>query len=88
MTPHARQNHLRASNNHDSWDALPTIKAPTLILHGSDDKLDPVANAWLLARRIPHSQVRILARGRHAYFHEFREIASALANEFLASAER
>ena len=86
MTAHARQNHLRASNGHDAWDVLPKIKAPTLIVHGSDDRLNPVANAWLLARRIPHSQVRILPRGRHAYFHEFRDTASGLVTDFLAAA--
>jgi hypothetical protein len=49
MPPHARRGHLRASDGHDAWDAMPGIVAPTLVLHGTDDLLNPTANAPLLA---------------------------------------
>ena len=83
MPAHARKRHLVASDQHDAWDLLPRISAPTLVLHGSDDVLNPVANAPLLAERIPHAQLHVLTGGRHAYFQEFRQLASSLVLDFL-----
>ena len=62
---------------------LPRIGAPTLILHGTDDALAPVANADLLASRIPDATVHLFAGARHAYFDEYRSEASALVVERL-----
>jgi pimeloyl-ACP methyl ester carboxylesterase len=84
MPAHARRHHLRASNEHDAWDVLPEITAPTLILHGDNDILTPVDNAWLLASRIPHARLEVLPGARHGYFEEFRRVASQLALDFLA----
>ena len=39
---------------------LPGIKAHTLVLHGSDDPLIPVAAAHDLHRRIPNAELEIL----------------------------
>ncbi|MDQ0382575.1 alpha/beta fold hydrolase [Amycolatopsis thermophila] len=83
MPAHARKHHLAASNEHDAWDALPRITAPTLILHGDDDQLTPAANAALLAERIPDSRVHLFPGARHAYFEECRPEASDLVREFL-----
>lgn len=88
MTTHARNGHLRASRRHDSWDVLPGITAPTLIVHGTDDALNPVENAALLAERIPDARVALIEGARHAYFEEFRERASPLVLEFLAGSRR
>ncbi len=79
----ARQQHLKASNTHDAWDALPDITAPTLILHGSDDEFAPVVNAQLLADRIPGSTVHIFEGARHGYFDECRPEASEIVEKFL-----
>ncbi|QUH06224.1 alpha/beta fold hydrolase [Saccharopolyspora erythraea] len=84
MPPHARRRHLVASNEHDAWDVLPLITAPTLILHGDEDRLTPPDNAALLASRIPDARVHLLAGARHAYFHERRREAGALVADFLA----
>ncbi|MBO0655678.1 alpha/beta fold hydrolase [Streptomyces triculaminicus] len=83
MSPHARRQHLAASDGHDAWDALPGITAPTLVLHGGDDLLNPAANAPLLAGRIPHARMEIIPGARHAYFEEFRETAGSLVLDFL-----
>ena len=83
MPAHSRRGHLVASNQHNAWDLLPQITAPTLILHGSDDRLNPVANAPLLAERIPDARVHILPGARHAYFQEHRQTASELVLNFL-----
>jgi pimeloyl-ACP methyl ester carboxylesterase len=83
MPAHAKLAHLRASNGHDAWDALPSISAPTLVLHGTDDLLSPVDNAPLLAERIPDARLQLLPGARHAYFEEERSVAGAAAIGFL-----
>ncbi|MDR3081950.1 MAG: alpha/beta hydrolase [Streptomyces sp.] len=86
MPAHARRRHLTASNQHDTWDLLPDISAPTLVVHGSDDLLNPTANATLLADRIPGARLRLIPGARHAYFEEFRAQASPLVLDFLTTA--
>ncbi|MGA5560773.1 alpha/beta fold hydrolase [Streptomyces platensis] len=84
MPPHARRGHLVASNEHDAWDALPRIAAPTLVLHGDQDRLTPAANAPLLAARIPGARMHLFTGARHAYFQECRAQAGPLVAAFLA----
>lgn len=84
VPPYALRLHYLASEGHDAWDLLPIIKAPTLVIHGSDDRVNPTANAPLLASRIPNAELYIVQGGRHGYFLEFREEASRVVNDFLA----
>jgi pimeloyl-ACP methyl ester carboxylesterase len=60
-----KSRHFRASRLHDAWDVLASIQAPTLIIHGSEDALAPVANALMMAERIPNSQLIQVDGGRH-----------------------
>ncbi|MFI0820094.1 alpha/beta fold hydrolase [Streptomyces sp. NPDC021098] len=83
MPAHARRGHLTASNGHDAWDALPSIGAPTLLLHGDQDRLTPPDNLPLLAARIPDARTHLFPGARHAYFEECREAAGALVRDFL-----
>ena len=88
MPSYAQRRHLIASHRHDAWDVLPTIAAPTLVVHGADDRFNPVANAPLIAERIPGASLALIPGARHAYFEEFRSTASPLVRDFLASANR
>lgn len=83
MPEHARRGHLKASRRHDGWELLPRIAAKTLVIHGTDDRLSPAANAELLAERIPDARAELIAGARHAYFEEFADIATPLVLEFL-----
>ena len=83
LPAHARNGHLKASRRHDAWDLLPRIVAPTLVVHGSDDALSPAANATLIADRIPDAREEIIDGARHAYFEEFRDVASPLVLDHL-----
>ncbi|MFW0772903.1 alpha/beta fold hydrolase [Paenarthrobacter nitroguajacolicus] len=47
--------HFKTSREHDAWSGLGSIKAPTLILHGTEDALAPLPNALLLREQIPRS---------------------------------
>lgn len=84
MSRRARHEHLLASKGHDAWDALPAVTAPTLVLHGDQDELNPTANAPLLAERIPGARLQLVPGARHAYFEERRDVASPAVREFLA----
>ncbi|WP_214321272.1 alpha/beta fold hydrolase [Nonomuraea sediminis] len=83
MPSYARARHLAASAGHDGWDALPRIQARTLVIHGGDDVFNPVANAPLLAERIPDASLRLIPGARHAYFEEFRAVAGPAVLDFL-----
>lgn len=76
--------HYQASEGHDSWERLPEITAPVLVIHGTNDHINVTANAPLLAGRIPGAELRYIEGGRHGYFVEFRDEASAAVRDFLA----
>jgi pimeloyl-ACP methyl ester carboxylesterase len=80
---YAKKLHYRASEAHDAWDLLHTIRAPTLLLHGSEDQINLPMNSRLLAQRIPGAQFEILEGARHGYFWEFRGQASRRVLKFL-----
>lgn len=56
---------LQAALGHDTWDDLPSIAAPTLIVHGQADLLIPTANGKLLADRIPGSTLVLVPGAGH-----------------------
>jgi pimeloyl-ACP methyl ester carboxylesterase len=61
---------------------LPNINVPTLILFGAHDKVVPAANADLLAKQLPGSQIRILPDAGHFFPVEVPEAASRAIIEF------
>lgn len=85
MTREAQRRHLRVSGRHDAWDGLPEIDVPTLILHGSDDRMAPVENAQLLGDRIPGARVCVTTGGRHGFFDEFASTVTPAVVGFLGS---
>jgi 3-oxoadipate enol-lactonase len=54
----------------DSFGRLPSVTAPTLVLHGTDDVVTPFENARILARQIPGAQLRPFDGCGHLFFHE------------------
>ena len=63
----------RAGANFDASGRVRGIDAPTLVIHGSDDRLVPVANARALARAVPRSRLRVLDGAGHLVFIERAE---------------
>jgi pimeloyl-ACP methyl ester carboxylesterase len=53
LRPAALWSHWWATVYHDTVSRLGQIQAPTLVMHGGADVMAPVANARLLAERIP-----------------------------------
>ena len=50
-----------------SWNLLPHIPHATLVISGDDDPLIPIANAQLLARRIPNATLEIVKDAGHLF---------------------
>jgi pimeloyl-ACP methyl ester carboxylesterase len=69
----------------DTYDRLPQLKAPTLILHGDRDQLVPVGNADVLHERIAGSRLHVIHGAGHMFFWERPEEATGTAVEFLTS---
>jgi pimeloyl-ACP methyl ester carboxylesterase len=77
--------HFGAITQFDTYERLPQVKAPTLILHGDRDQLVPVANAEIIRGRIAGSQAHVIHDAGHMFFWEKPEEAADTAVEFLAS---
>ncbi len=69
---------------YDSWERLPDIAAPTLILQGSQDKLVPPENADVLGVRIPDSRVVLIEGAGHSVAFEAADHVNELLLEFFA----
>lgn len=74
--------HLRVSAKHDAAGRLEQIAAPTLVLHGAQDRFAPVVNATVLHERIPGSRLQIYDPGRHGFFDEFATDVTDLVTSF------
>jgi pimeloyl-ACP methyl ester carboxylesterase len=65
MAPSTPARQGAANRAFDTYDRLPSLQMPTLILHGDQDAITPVENAAILARLIPHAVVEIVAGTGH-----------------------
>ena len=70
----------------DSFDRLPNIEAPTLVIHGDRDVLVPVANAYVLKNRILDAELHIVQGAGHLFTFEFPEESAATVVQFLTKA--
>jgi pimeloyl-ACP methyl ester carboxylesterase len=75
-----------AAGLHDRALDLHHIRAPTLVMHGEDDVLVPVANAELLARGIPDVELRIIPDAGHGFPVEFPEETFEIVCDWLERA--
>ena len=67
----------------DSYDRLPQIAAPTLVINGAEDALLPAENSRIMAQRIPGAELVLFPEAGHLYFHEVPEEADAAVADFL-----
>lgn len=88
MTSRAQMRHLRVSARHDAADRLAEITAPTLVLHGTEDRMTPAANATTIAQRIPGSRLVLTRGGRHGFFDEFSATVTPGVVDFLGGRDR
>jgi pimeloyl-ACP methyl ester carboxylesterase len=65
--------HLDATYGLNTYERLPQISLPTLVISGAKDVLIPARNSEILAERIPGAQLHMIASAGHAFFNEARE---------------
>lgn len=76
---------LRAISAWDSYSRLSEITAPTLVIHGENDRLIPAQNAKLLASRIRAAKLVIIPKASHIFTTDQTEAAHAAILEFLGA---
>lgn len=73
-----------------TWSAygrLPGLRQPTLVVHGEQDRLIPVANGRSLAARIPAARLEIVKDAGHVMTTDQPEACARLMNHFLDAQE-
>jgi 3-oxoadipate enol-lactonase len=71
-----------------AWEAysrISQISAPTLVIHGENDRLIPAANARLIAARIPAAKLVLLRGASHIFVTDQPDLAHGAILEFLGA---
>ncbi|MWV41710.1 alpha/beta fold hydrolase [Natrialba sp. INN-245] len=80
----AREAQAAAITNFDVSDRLERIRVPTLVIHGTNDRVVPPGNARLLEEAIPDARLELIEDGSHCFFVEEAERTNELLRSFLA----
>jgi pimeloyl-ACP methyl ester carboxylesterase len=70
-----------------SWNNLPALTCPTLVLHGRDDQLIPPDNGSVLAERIPGAALIELDRASHWIHTDQLDQTVAAVQDFINKVE-
>ena len=76
---------MRAIVGFDSYDRLPQIQCPTLVIAGKDDALISWQNSRIIAERIPGAKLVILEPAGHSFWVEQPEQTRSAIAQFLTS---
>lgn len=82
MFPAPRQAALDSLTHAD--EAIASITAPTLIFHGRDDRVIPLAVSWRLLELIPQAQLHVFGRCGHWTQIEYSSDFNRILGDFLA----
>ncbi|HEV2787499.1 MAG TPA: alpha/beta fold hydrolase [Solirubrobacteraceae bacterium] len=77
---------LSAIMGHDTSERLGEVEVPTLVVHGTEDRLMHVSNGELIARLIPGARLELLEGSGHMFFWEQPERSAQLVREHVAAA--
>jgi pimeloyl-ACP methyl ester carboxylesterase len=69
-TTSAYKRHLDATYGLKTYDRLPSIKTPTLVITGAADVLIPPRNSEIIAERIPGARHHVIPNAGHAFFNQ------------------
>jgi 3-oxoadipate enol-lactonase len=67
LDPRSLRRQDASARTHDAGDHLARISAPTLVIHGEQDRIVPLANGRRLAAGIAGAQLITLPGGAHAF---------------------
>jgi 3-oxoadipate enol-lactonase len=76
---------VQAIAAHDTSGRLSEIEAPTLVVHGTEDRMLPVSNAHAIASRIPGARLETMQGVGHAFWWERPERSAELLLEHAAA---
>ena len=66
--PQAIKSHQNALITLNTYDRLPDIKAPTLVIAGTEDRIVPHENSKILAERIHGAELALIENATHGVF--------------------
>jgi pimeloyl-ACP methyl ester carboxylesterase len=69
--PSAYMRHLEATYGLKTYDRLPEITTPTLVVTGEEDVLIPARNSEIIAERIPGARFHAIPDAGHAFFNQY-----------------
>jgi pimeloyl-ACP methyl ester carboxylesterase len=72
----------------NSYRRLPRIKAPTLVVHGADDRLVPPVNGRVVARRIPGARFELIPNAGHVLVTDQLDASVLLMLAFLETQQK
>ncbi len=75
---------MAAIREFDTFDRLPQVKTPTLVIHGDADRLLPHENGVLIAGQIASAEMKTIAGAGHVFFWEKPAESAEAISEFLA----
>ena len=85
MFPAPRQDGIRALASPE--EKISSITAPTLVVHGREDKVIPVANSQKLFELIPNAELHLFRNCGHWTQIEKAARFNALLSDFLSTAQ-
>jgi len=89
VTPlHGYRRQGEAIKEFNAYDRLPEIKAPTLVISGTTDRLIPVENSRIIASRIPGAELVIFEDMSHGFLFEALKKANETVLDFLRQHRR
>jgi pimeloyl-ACP methyl ester carboxylesterase len=82
-SPEVRMRQTGANMRFDSYDRLPRIKAPTLVLSGKRDIGIPPENGSILAKAIPNAKLVFFEKSGHTLNEEMEEVIHSITDFLL-----
>jgi pimeloyl-ACP methyl ester carboxylesterase len=80
---HGMVRQMQAIQGYDTYERLPQITAPTLVITGKEDGLVPPENSVTLAQRIPNADLVILSNASHLFIIELPETTAEVVKGFI-----
>jgi pimeloyl-ACP methyl ester carboxylesterase len=84
LDPEAFARRRRAIDRHDTFDRLPALRCPTLVLTGRQDRIVAWENSRILAERIPGARLEVLDPAGHLFWIEQAAATEKAVLAFLA----
>ncbi len=82
-TPEGYTAQLQGILGWEGYSRLPEITAPTLVIHGENDRLVPPENGRLVAGRIPGAKLVMIPHASHLFSTDQTEFSNSIILDFL-----